>query len=508
MKENQLQLKDDQIAEIIRQYKLIDTESLREREHGGAGYSERDDFQRDYARILYSPSFRRLQGKMQIMGIKSDAFFRNRLTHSLEVAQIATSIAFLLSKVCSEANKEDKEQEQEQEKKEQEQEKKEIYKDDIYVLEAAALAHDIGHPAFGHKGERVLDEIAKTIDKRFEGNAQNFRVLRNLEIKGDKWKGLNLTYRTLLAINKYIVKEDKEVKKFMYEEDYDSLDKIRKDNDLQGVRTLDVQIIEIADDIAYAVHDLEDGLALRKFNVDEMLYLLKAEENKEKEGEKEGEKEAPSEQFEKIVKEAKEYAEKKNNTNIQEYSKIFRTKLTSLLVDKFVHDITLEKVSDDEAKKRGIEKGKKELSLKEYKNLLKALKSNIFTCATRDTSIQEYEIKGELIIKTLFNIYSNPKSNPNAMLLPPDYRPNKDEPNFEKMLKENSINYIAGMMDTFAISKFEDYTGIAIDKINLDSIENNQCAEDNKKDGDKKRRQVDNMFFLWLKRVLKKMGRR
>ena len=332
--------------------------------------------------------------------------------------------------------------------------------------------------------------------------------MRNLEIKGDKWKGLNLTYRTLLAINKYIVKEDKEVKKFMYEEDYDSLDKIRKDNDLQGVRTLDVQIIEIADDIAYAVHDLEDGLALRKFNVDEMLYLLKAEENKEKEGEKEGEKEAPSEQFEKIVKEAKEYAEKKNNTNIQEYSKIFRTKLTSLLVDKFVHDITLEKVSDDEAKKRGIEKGKKELSLKEYKNLLKALKSNIFTCATRDTSIQEYEIKGELIIKTLFNIYSNPKSNPNAMLLPPDYRPDKDEPNFEKMLKENSINYIAGMMDTFAISKFEDYTGIAIDKINLDSIENNQCAEDNKKDGDKKRRQVDNMFFLWLKRVLKKMGRR
>ena len=478
MEENQLQLEDDQIAEIIRQYKLIDTESLRKREHGSDGYSERDDFQRDYARILYSPSFRRLQGKMQIMGIKSDAFFRNRLTHSLEVAQIATSIAFLLSKVCSEANKEDKEnkeqeqekKEQEQEKKEQEQEKKEIYKDDIYVLEAAALAHDIGHPAFGHKGERVLDEIAKTIDKRFEGNAQNFRVLRNLEIKGDKWKGLNLTYRTLLAINKYIVKEDKEVKKFMYEEDYDFLDKIRKDNNLQGVKTLDVQIIEIADDIAYAVHDLEDGLALRKFNVDEILYLLKAEENRAED--------PPSKQFEKIIKEAKKYAEN-SNTNIQEYSKIFRTRLTSLLVDTFVHDITLVKVSDDEVKKRGIniEEGKFELSLNKYKNLLKALKSNIFTCATRDTSIQEYEIKGELIIKTLFNIYSNPKSNPNAMLLPPDYRPDKDEPNFEKMLKENSINYIAGMMDTFAISKFEDYTGIAIDKVNLDSIENKNTNE-------------------------------
>lgn len=319
------------------------------------------------------------------MGIKSDAFYRNRLTHSLEVAQIATSIAFLLSKTCKYILGE------------------EIYKDDIYVLEAAALAHDIGHPAFGHKGERVLDEIAKTIDKRFEGNAQNFRVLRNLEDKGNEWKGLNLTYRTLLAINKYIVKEDKEVKKFMYEDDYKFLDGIRRRNNLQGIRTLDVQIIEIADDIAYAVHDLEDGLALRKFNIDEMLYLLKAEENKEK-----GE-ETPSKQFENIVKEAKEYAEKNNNKNIQEYSKIFRTKLTSLLVNTFVHDITLEEVSDAEAKKRGIEKGKEELSLKIYKNLLKALKSNIFTCATRDTGIQEYETKGELIIKTLFNIYSNPK---------------------------------------------------------------------------------------------------
>lgn len=260
----------------------------------------------------------------------------------------------------------------------------------------------------------------------------------------------------------------------MYEDDYKFLDDIRRENNLQGVRTLDVQIIEIADDIAYAVHDLEDGLALRKFNVDEILYLLKAEENKEK-GEEE--KEIPSKQFEDIVSKAKEYAEKNNNTNIQEYSKIFRTKLTSLLVNTFVHDITLEKVSDAEAKKRGIKKGKEELSLKIYKNLLKALKSNIFTCATRDTGIQEYEIKGELIIKTLFNIYSNPKSNPNAMLLPPDYRPNKDEPNFEKMLKENSINYIAGMMDTFAISKFEDYTGIAIDKVNLDSIENKDTNE-------------------------------
>ena len=204
-----LNLNDDQIEEIIRQYSLINKDELKEREHGSDGYSKRDEYHRDYARILYSPSFRRLQGKMQIMGIKSDAFYRNRLTHSLEVAQIARSIAALLSETC-----EDK--------------CKGMYKDDICVLEAAALAHDIGHPAFGHKGERVLNDIAKNSGMRFEGNAQNYRVLRKLEIKDPEWQVLNLTYRTLLAINKYIISEHAKQEKIMYEEDYKFLNNVRK----------------------------------------------------------------------------------------------------------------------------------------------------------------------------------------------------------------------------------------------------------------------------------------
>ena len=90
------------------------------------------------------------------------------------------------------------------------------------------------------------------------------------------------------------------------------------------------QIIEIADDIAYAVHDLEDGLALRKFNVDEILFALKLEEKKQNIQDVN----KPSVQCEKIVKEAKKYADKSEGANIQEYSKIFRLKLTSLLTDK------------------------------------------------------------------------------------------------------------------------------------------------------------------------------
>ena len=365
-----LNLTKNEIEKIVEQYQLITNENLVKREFKNEGYSVRDEYQRDYARILYSPSFRRLQGKMQIMGIKSDAFYRNRLTHSLEVAQIARSIAYLLSNTC---------------KNECEKRKiKQMYKDDIYVLDAAALAHDIGHPAFGHKGERVLDEIAKESDKRFEGNAQNYRVLRKLEIKDPNWQGLNLTFRTLLAINKYIVSEvnakDKEnndenikagekkenLSKFMYDEDYQMLNEVRKKNNLLKQRTLDVQIIELADDIAYAVHDLEDALALRKFNVDEVLFLLKSKEPQN-----------VYKQFEEIVDEAKRYAYD-NKTNIQEYSKIFRLKLTSLLTNKFVHDIRLRKVIKKDVVKYGIKEDNMELTLDNYKQLLKSLKDSVF----------------------------------------------------------------------------------------------------------------------------------
>lgn len=158
-----LNLNQNQIDEIIRQYNQQLHSILREREFGEDGYSEREPFSRDYSRILYSSAFRRLQGKMQILGINATAFSRNRLTHSLEVEQIAHSIAKLLASSCGMEGK--------------------MYDDDIFVIHAAALAHDIGHPAFGHKGERVLNELAHMFEANFEGNAQNFRILRKIEKK-------------------------------------------------------------------------------------------------------------------------------------------------------------------------------------------------------------------------------------------------------------------------------------------------------------------------------------
>ena len=204
------------------------------------------EYQRDYSRIMYSSSFRRLQGKMQLLGIKNDQFFTNRLTHSLEVSQIARSVAAELKYEATE----------------------------LFVVEAGALAHDIGNPPFGHAGERELNKLFKNVGG-FEGNAQTLRILTNVEKKKPDFPGLNLSYRTLLSVVKYFNKRDNPDgstnKKFIYEDDYTFLKDFIDKNEIP-VRTLDVQIVDLADEIAYAAHDLEDGLRVKAYIIDEILH--------------------------------------------------------------------------------------------------------------------------------------------------------------------------------------------------------------------------------------------
>ena len=204
----------------------------------------RSPFEVDRARIIHSAAFRRLQGKTQIFGMEHDTFFRTRLTHSLEVAQIAKGIAMAVNKM----------------------QRAEVVSTEL--VEAISLAHDIGHPPFGHAGERALNECIQDLTKNtkdrekdpdypyFESNAQNIRLLTTLEAKKMGYLGLNLTRATLDGLLKH--KCDRPAT-FVYPSERGIINWTLEDTP-PHLLAFETQIVDWADQVAYSVHDLEDGI--------------------------------------------------------------------------------------------------------------------------------------------------------------------------------------------------------------------------------------------------------
>ena len=196
--------------------------------------SLRNDFQRDRDRIIHSTAFRRLKHKTQVFVNTSSDHFRTRITHSMEVSQIARTLG-------------------------------KIFKLNEDLCETLSLAHDLGHPPFGHAGEKALDASMKNFGG-FDHNIQTLRIVTILEKKYYKFNGLNLTLETLDGLIKHngpILNKDK------YE---NILGKNIFKNKINYIKSpsLEAQLSSISDDIAYNSHDLEDGLNAGFFSLNEL----------------------------------------------------------------------------------------------------------------------------------------------------------------------------------------------------------------------------------------------
>ena len=214
--------------------------------HKGDRADQRTEFQRDRDRVLYCSAFRRLAEVTQVVSAAEGHSFHNRLTHSLKVAQIARRLAEKLVV-------------------EQVDEATELGGPEPEVAEAAALAHDLGHPPFGHIAEEELNKLARESEEQdgFEGNAQSFRIITKLAVRTHSYVGLNLTAATLNAVLKYpwyrAERGEYRRKWGVYPTERAEFEWARTTFGLpREIRSVEAELMDWADDIAYSVFDVDD----------------------------------------------------------------------------------------------------------------------------------------------------------------------------------------------------------------------------------------------------------
>lgn len=202
-------------------------QELRGRRYPEPPHPYRTEFQRDRDRIVHARAFRRMEGKTQVFGARLSDHFRNRLTHTIEVAQIARTVAVSLSL-------------------------------DEDFTEALALAHDIGHPPFAHSGEEELDRLMRRFGDRFDHNLHALHIVERFEQRYARFPGLNLTFEVREGMVKH--SHDIEPGEQPEFEEY-----------LPGLRPpLEAQLIDLADEIAYNCADLDDSYSAGFFSLDEI----------------------------------------------------------------------------------------------------------------------------------------------------------------------------------------------------------------------------------------------
>lgn len=412
----------------------------------------RSPFQRDRARILHSAAFRRLQSKTQVMGSGQSDFYRTRLTHSLEAAQIGSGISAQLRSKYPEISQA-------------------LFPHDDTLIEAICLAHDIGHPPFGHGGEVALHYMMKD-HGGFEGNGQTFRIVSKLEPFSENY-GMNLSRRTLLGLTKYPqilenlqcstpIKNHSSHRKLkasechppkgLYSDDQTTIDwllePLTEDDKLlfQQVtqkpgnhkktrfKSLDCSMMELADDIAYGIHDLEDAIVTNVINQEEfnqhvIAKLLHIDDHW-------------------LLEISQSLSQ-----NLFSQQRHLQKEAIGGLVNYLITAITLVDLNDDT-----------DINFKEpllrynaihppiAKKVLQIFKDFVFQFVIKQTAIQQLEYRGQQVVMELFEaLASDPER-----LLPSQaksqwQRANNNGENTHRIIAD----YVSGMTDDYATKLYQ-----------------------------------------------------
>ncbi|MBC2853516.1 dGTP triphosphohydrolase [Cetobacterium sp. 2G large] len=452
--------------------KLLCEKRFKQSSNEAYEFDERNEFDKDYSRIISSSSFRRLQDKTQVYPLKRGDFVRTRLTHSLEVSHIASSIGKSIEKYLQRGDQKISS-----------------------LLSVTGLIHDLGNPPFGHSGEYIIqdffkeylkksgyDNILTNIQKEdllcFDGNVQTFRILRKLQYLGDK-DSYNLTYATLATIMKYPTnsvegnKKDKgkliERKFGYFDSEKSDYDKIFEEMGIKGKRHPITFLLEAADDIAYCVADIEDGVQKKFITLQDLKNMLK----------KIGRK---SLEVQELLEKIKEYEEKnKEIENSSLFEKIVVQKIKIYIQGKMIQEVIKSFIKNEEFILNG--DFNKELlddgAYKEIKDGLKNLaKNKIFQSKERVFT----DILAAKVLRKLLNIFIEGmidwlNNEEEASLTSRNIRVLISENyiiNYESELKECKnkgdeiyttlklcVDFISGMTDQFAVDLYKKLQGIS-----------------------------------------------
>ena len=356
------------------------SETSRGREHDEPYKDDRLTYERDRDRIIHSAAFRRLEYKTQVFVNHEGDYYRTRLTHSLEVAQIARGISRALH----------------------------LNED---LVEALALAHDLGHTPFGHTGELVLNRLMAD-HGGFEHNRQSLRIVENLEQRYPGFDGLNLSWEAREGIIKHSTDYDKAGRESVrnYEPDLKA--------------TLEAQIIDLADEIAYNNHDIDDGLKAGYINLEDLSRVELWQQTFRKVGET--------------------YPGLDRKRHVRQ--------TISRLIGQLIHDlVTTSRSRLESLGIRTLDDVRRQPTnivsfSTEMKELNRDLKSFLYEKLYRHYKVERMRVKAERFLTLLFENYLK-----NPTLLPERHQLRLDEVGTERVI----CDYIASMTDRYAQDEYK-----------------------------------------------------